>query len=677
MAHPPQPTRRRAKPSPAGDAGQAGIVRAGWGGLLLASVFLLKLVVVLQLNDHPLLHPDAGLDTTAYVNLSRRVLAGDWWLGPSLYYVSPLYIYFLAAALAAFDSFTAVRVTQVALGTVSAGCIFLMAREWFGARAGWTAAVLAGGTGLFTFYESLILQSSLDAFFTASALCALTYALRSPSSPRSSPSRFHVCCFVLTGFIFGVATLNRPNMLFGAAAVSAACLLLRGWRPGVLLIAGLMLGLAPSIARNAVVAGQWSLVSSHGGLNLYIGNNEHATGFYREVPGIRPLIEGQEEDARRVAAAALGRPVSDAEASDYFRGRATTWMREHPLDAARLFARKIFYTFHAQHVALPHSYPFFAHDMDTALQWLIVGPWLLVPLGITGLVFAGTGREPGARSRSRDFFVWLVFVPGYAFGVALFFVAERYRLPLLVPLCVGAGAAVDMGWRAFSATQLARLAWPAVLLAGVAIGVNWRLPLNDGRWDDGLRTAQRLVIMADYAGAEAWVERLERTASRPGRAHHGVGMQLVAKDEPARALPHLARSLELGYAHRDDVEVWLRLGRLSARTRDPAAADPLFRRAVQLAPAQASARQQHGLNLLVLGRIVDAKRELAEAVRLDPNDPDSLAHLAYCEIELGEIEQARAHVRAALMHAPDHQLGRQLAAALRLGQRPRPDPGQV
>jgi hypothetical protein len=64
----------------------------------LAVVFLLKLLVVLQLKDHPLLQPDAGLDTTAYVDLARRVIGGDIGLGPGLYYVSPLYIYFLALA---------------------------------------------------------------------------------------------------------------------------------------------------------------------------------------------------------------------------------------------------------------------------------------------------------------------------------------------------------------------------------------------------------------------------------------------------------------------------------------------------------------------------------------------------------------------------------------------------
>src|SRR4029450_9499582 len=95
-------------------------------GALLAAVFGLKLLAVLQLRDHPLLQPDAGLDTTAYVDLARQGLAGHIGLGPGLYFVAPFYIYFLASALAVFHSFTAVRVLQVSLGTLSVAGIFLM-----------------------------------------------------------------------------------------------------------------------------------------------------------------------------------------------------------------------------------------------------------------------------------------------------------------------------------------------------------------------------------------------------------------------------------------------------------------------------------------------------------------------------------------------------------------------
>src|SRR5262252_245740 len=187
-----------------------------WPAMGLGAALLLKLIVVFQLKDHPLLQPDAGLDTTAYVDLARRVLAGDVGLGPGLYYVSPLYIYFLAAVYGVTRSFTAVRVIQAALGTVTIACVYVMAREWFGRRAAWIAAAAAGLCGVLTFYEVLLLQSGIDGALTAMALCALTFALR---------DRGH-WWYVLAGAIFGLQTLNRPNVLLPALAVVLILVLL-------------------------------------------------------------------------------------------------------------------------------------------------------------------------------------------------------------------------------------------------------------------------------------------------------------------------------------------------------------------------------------------------------------------------------------------------------------------
>ena len=188
----------------------------------LAVVFAAKLLVVWQLRDHPLLHPDAGLDTTAYANLARQVVAGDLMLGPGLYFVSPFYIYFLAAGLAAFESFTAVRVLQAALGTIAVACVFFSARVWFGPRAAWCAAVLAAATGIFTFYETVIIQSSIDAVLTAGALAALTAGLRGTAARWSATG-----AFVLAGTLFGFGILNRPNMFFGVLAVVLAAMVMR------------------------------------------------------------------------------------------------------------------------------------------------------------------------------------------------------------------------------------------------------------------------------------------------------------------------------------------------------------------------------------------------------------------------------------------------------------------
>ena len=99
--------------------------------VFLATVFAAKLVVVLQLQDHPLLQPGTGLDSAVYTQLATRVAAGDYWLGPGLYFVSPLYVYFLAIVFAAAHAFTAARVAQIVLGTAAVGLVYVAAREWF------------------------------------------------------------------------------------------------------------------------------------------------------------------------------------------------------------------------------------------------------------------------------------------------------------------------------------------------------------------------------------------------------------------------------------------------------------------------------------------------------------------------------------------------------------------
>jgi tetratricopeptide (TPR) repeat protein len=257
-----------------------------------------------------------------------------------------------------------------------------------------------------------------------------------------------------------------------------------------------------------------------------------------------------------------------------------------------------------------------------------------------------------------------------------------------------------------------------VAVALFAVAANWPLHLNDGRWEEGLRLAQRYVILQRYDEADRWVERLESSRPpRPGAARYGVGAQLLLANQPERArrhlelahqadpseprieyafgqallktgraaeaVPHLRRGFESGVeipgggydlaealqatgdltaaaavvrrvrlADGESVEAWLRLGRIAQQAREPAVAEPVFRHAVEMRPDLASARQQYGLNLLVLGRVEDAARELGEAVRLDPRDADSLSGLALCELKLGRTAEARAHAAAALALNP-------------------------
>ena len=316
------------------------------------------------------------------------------------------------------------------------------------------------------------------------------------------------------------------------------------------------------------------------------------------------------------------------------------------------------------------------YDVPTWLRFYVIGPWLLIPLGLVGLVFgtpslrkplaslAASAGKPGLQLRSDQltgYLIWVSFVPCYAAAVAMFLISERYRLPLLVPLIVGAGGAIDDFVTRITARKISSLAAPLAALIVLGVLLNTRTIANDGRWSEGLRMAHQLVVIGHYDEAESWVDRLEASAPHNGMVHDSVGRQYLLAKQPARALPHLTQGLGAASSQED----WLLVGRLTAELTTADAAEPFFRHAVGMNPNQPAARQQYGLNLLVLNRMDDAARELGEAVRLDPRNAASLSNLAYCEAKLGRMPDARRHVAAALAIDPSDAMALQLAAVLR------------
>ena len=388
---------------------------------------------------------------------------------------------------------------------------------------------------------------------------------------------------------------------------------------------------------------------------------------------------------------------------------------------------KLRFTLHAQHVALPHCYPFYAETSGTSLRFLFVGPWLLLPLGLTGLaVAAPTRRSSRGPSRGSPSF------PLYALAVAVFFVAERYRLPLLVPLCIGAGAVIAWAGDVWRSGGRMRLLAPGVAVALLMAAVNWPTVLKDGRWEEGLRLAQHYVIAGDFAQADEWMRRAEAWEPRPGATKYGVAAQLALSGQHERALPylqqalaaegggrpethyavgqallrtgraeeaipHLRRGLDAGIElpgggydlaaalqeagefeaaasvlrriHPPDAEGadgLSRFGRLALQVQAANVAEPLFRRAAALKPDDPAIREQLGQSLLILRRYEDAAAELSVAVRLGSADAELLSRLAFCELKLGRLDQARQHTAEALRLDPRHTLSLQLSRELRM-----------
>ena len=570
------------------------LARTGLAGrmgpaLLLLSALVVKAVVLAQLHGHPLLQPEGGLDSEVYVRLARQAAAGDWLLGHEAYFVSPFYVYFLAVVfLFSGSSLLAAKIVQIVLGAAAVGLVFAAAETWYGRRAAGVAGALAAATGVLTFNEVLLLQSAVDPFLTALASYLVVRALVTDRLTR----------FATAGLALGVFVTNRPNVLAWAAVLVVLLAVAPFSRKSLLraavLVAGLLVVLGPVAVRNRAVSGEWILVSSHGGLNFYIGNNADADGTYHAVPGIAPDIAGQVRDARTVAETAAGRPLRASEVSRYFYRRAWDWIVLRPGAALRLFLRKLAYCFNAVDLSLNYSYAYYRRDEVTLLRVLVVGPWLLVPLGLVGLV--AVPRRTGAHG----FWIWAAFVPVYAVSVAAFFVSGRYRLPLLVPLCVGAGAAlVWLGEvaRARRARPLLLAATALILLGG---GANWNWRLDDGRSEERTQMIVRLVDGGRFDEARAILEEARRA-------------------EPARS---------------------------------------------EIRQALARVHESEGVAASLAGRHAEGAADLERAVQLDPESASAQLNLAVAYAQLGRHGEARTHAEQALRLRPDYPQAQGLLDAL-------------
>ena len=516
-----------------------------WGALLVTTAFVVKLVVLMQLWNHPLLQPHGELDTAYYVALSQRV-AQEGVLSPiGAFFVSPLYVYFLAAVFAAGGTLFAAQLIQIGLGAAAVGMLFATARHWFGERAALVGAGLAILTGVFTFNEVVILQSALDPFLVSCALYILTRATAGGGT----------WAFAAAGASLGLLALNRPNALVFAVAAAAAVVVWcravgdrteRGprrrsaWlhRPAVL-VASLLAVLGVNAARNYAVSGDLVLIASHGGLNLYIGNHERADGTYTPVPGITPSIAGQAGDSQRVAESSVRRRLSAGEVSNYFARRAIDWVIGHPADAVRLTIRKIGILLNRVDVPLNYSYAFYAREPSSFLRVLAVGPWLLLPFGLIGLCW------PALRANRSGYWVWAMFVPVYGAAVVLFFVTDRYRMPLFVPLCAAAGAALLRFFDRVRTRQFRRLLIPAGAVSVAAVVAFANLGLDNGIGGEQTRKAVFLIEQGSIDEGLQYVDRIASEHSHPGVLRFRVGDALLDAGRHAEAASLLAEAIRI------------------------------------------------------------------------------------------------------------------------------------
>jgi tetratricopeptide (TPR) repeat protein len=432
-----------------------GLSRAEWLAFfcIIGLAVALRVAYTLASRRSPFFdHLD--LDSRFYDLWAKQIAGGDW-IGDRVFFMGPLYPYFLALVYKALGpDLVAVKLIQGFLGGLTAGLTFLLAREAFGIVAGLIAGFLAALYVPFIFYDSSILFPVLATLLNA----AMLYFLYRGITRGASNS------FLLAGVLAGLSAAGNASVLaFGPLAVAfillsgKAALKIRLQR-ALLLAAGVAAVVIPITIRNAVVGHDFVPLTSNAGLNFFIGNNQKSTGAY-----VKPeeLDVYEDPEGKAIAEAAVGRELKPSEVSGYWRERAMGFVRGNPGAFASGLLRKAFYFWSVYEVPQIEHLPF-----EKRYSWLLRIPspsfGIVCPLGILGVFLA--------LRRRREAWLLLLFILAYSFTIITFFVVARYRLPMVPALMVFAAYTVCWWVRAGTGRRYKDLA-----ISGVAFLVLYAL----------------------------------------------------------------------------------------------------------------------------------------------------------------------------------------------------------
>jgi 4-amino-4-deoxy-L-arabinose transferase-like glycosyltransferase len=553
--------------------------------LVIAGLALLARLVYLYTYYRSPYWAIMALDPETHDLLARRIAAGLG-LGSRAYFRAPLYLYLLGGVYKIFGSgYWAPRILQAWLGAVSAGLTFLLGRRLLSRPAAVAAGVLAALSWNLVYFDGELLLESLATFLSLAGLLMLQRERRAGRA-----------WLFLTGVIFGLAAITRPNLLLVLAAVLALKLLEKplalAARSALMLGLGISLPVAAVAARNLVIAHDWVTVASQGGINFYLGNNPSADGLTVVVPFPRRMIPRDfqaryqsdpwfKEDvwlsALYGAESAAGRPVPESEVSSYWYRESLRRMGPKPGTWLLLFLRKTYFLFHRTEISNNRDLDYHRAHFPALQALSLVNVSWIAPLALLGFGWA-----------LRDFrrFRWLlVFAATYSLTVIMFFVNSRFRAPLLPVALVFAMLAAE------------RLAETA----------------KAGAYPPLARALAALLLLAVFCNAD-----LVRWNDRPLRAamHLDLGLAFVRHQRYPEAEAELREALRI----KDQFpEAHLSLGNVLALEKKEAQAIHEFVIALLQQPDYAEAHYNLGLTYRRLGRPEPAAEHFAEAHRLAPS----------------------------------------------------------
>jgi tetratricopeptide (TPR) repeat protein len=633
-----------------------------WFALLFMLAFLLRLIFLLQFKETTFFH-STGMDSLYYLKWAACIRDGVPFINEA-YFMGPLYPFFLSLLMRFMGSdvflFTLV---QIVIGSLTVCLTAWIGLKVFQFRTGWIAGLIAALYIPFIFFEGLILMVTVYTFL---GLLALYLSWQAMETEKPA-------LFFLTGLILGLAALARANILgFGCLFMLWIFVIhgKRGWRKALFLAIGMFLVVAPVTLRNYRVEGVFVPITSNGGLNFYIGNNENANGLYVPLDHL-PLTMNNERGVsidgfndptgRRFSELYMERPLTSSEVSSFWMNEGLEFIRTHPGRFMSNTAMKMAFFWNAYEIPQIENF-YYIRKLVPFLRLPLLQFMTVAPLGILGLFLSWKQRKKYA--------VFYLYVLAYFLSIMPFFVTSRYRLPVLPCLILFAAHAVTLLWQQLKSPDVRQTVFHGTIIIFILFPFTYVISqgyvvitvlslfllvfyyILSSRQNRPTKPAPVMPGKILALGAIALAVNLPLHQGNFGMAEsiNNFGRALVREERFEEAI----RLFELALSYNpEDPVVHYNLGTTHARLGHLDRAEAALTKTVEINPSSYSAWLNLS-NIYHIKGLTDRDMEVQQKlIQLNPKNYKAYFHMGNILSDRGEYRASLAYYRQAADRAPD------------------------
>jgi len=331
------------------------------------------------------------------------------------------------------------KIAQAILGAVSVILIYCLSQEAIESRTARIAALMLAFFPSHIAFTSVLASENLFTFLNLLFLFLLL----------AKPFRHLLVNYFLVGLGIGLSALVRPvNLPLLFLVVADLLLSFRSYGPNprkaiaylLIATAGYCVLLIPWGVRNYLYFNTFSIASSSGGIDLWIGNNPYATGLWMDM---KPQIEEQFADLS---------DLNVYQQDRLFRQQAVSFIINHPHRFFKLYSKKILLLFSGDTEVLWWSMTGDGVIADKALRERIANLTPLIAAVYNSYFFAVLGlavlglpryfRGLGTRYKWNSILL-VICIAYYMLVYPLFFSGQRFHFNLMAIMTIFASLALS------------------------------------------------------------------------------------------------------------------------------------------------------------------------------------------------------------------------------------------